>query len=75
MSAEELSTWLPGASATRLKMFAYTENELATYELSDPKDKESTYTFITLKGNEDKLWGKKQFDVKKSLATKHAKGE
>ena len=71
MSAEELSTWLPGASATRLKMFAYTEPTLTTYELADPIDKESVYTFITLKENAGKQFGKNQFNKKK--AAKHIK--
>lgn len=73
MSAEELSTWIPGSTAERFKIFAYVTPELAMYEIADPKDKQSVYTFLTLKGNEDKLWGKKQFDSKKSLAAKHAR--
>jgi len=34
---------------------------LARYELTDPKDTESTYTFYSLYENGEQMWGKKQF--------------
>ena len=65
VSAEELMTWLPGSTDTKIKMIAFTSGKLTTYELTDPKDKKSTYTFLTLKENADKQYGKKQFKKKK----------
>lgn len=37
------------------------EKKLATYELVDPKDTASVYTFYSLFENSEQLWGKKQF--------------
>lgn len=73
MSAEELSTWLPGSSDVHVKMLAYVNPNLATYEFADPKDKESVYTFITLEENKLRRWGEKQFDSKRSRVAQRAK--
>lgn len=69
MSAEELMGWL-GISDVRIKMIALVNPNLAMYELTDLKDRKSTYTFITLKENEGKRWGDKQFktDVKEQAS-------
>lgn len=37
------------------------EKVMATYELTDPKDLKSTYTFYTLYENGEQLWGRKNF--------------
>lgn len=34
---------------------------LATYELTDPEDLKSTYTFYTLAENSEQMWGRKSF--------------
>ena len=38
-------------------------NKIAKYDLTDPKDAENVYTFLTLPENKDKQWGTKQFKV------------
>jgi len=38
---------------------------IAKYDLVNPKDKDSTYTFYTMRVNEGKEWGKKQFTADK----------
>lgn len=37
------------------------EKVLATYELTDPEDTKSTYTFYSLYENSEQLWGRKNF--------------
>lgn len=61
MVIEELQMFLPGTPELHIKMCIYLSNELTSYELNDPKDKKSVYTFVTLKENADKQYGKKQF--------------
>jgi hypothetical protein len=70
MSVEELVSWIPGSAPIKFKVFAYVHPELATYELTDPKDSKSVYTFVTLKENLGKNWGAKQFKAK-SLVKQH----
>jgi tRNA/tmRNA/rRNA uracil-C5-methylase (TrmA/RlmC/RlmD family) len=72
MSTDELMMLLGGVPDLHIKIVAFTSKKLASYEYSDPKDKDSTYTFLTLKENVDKRWGTKQFDAKKSKARKFA---
>lgn len=38
-------------------------DKIAKYDLTDPKDEKSVYTFLTLPENKDKQWGRKQFKV------------
>lgn len=73
MSMDELRTFIPQCPELHIKIGLFVSDKLATYEYADPKDKESVYTFITLKENKDKVWGAKQFDPSKSLASKAAK--
>ena len=68
MSIEELQMLLAGVPDLHIKIAAHMSKKLTTYELAQPKDKKSVYTFITLKENVDKQWGKKQFDNTKSKA-------
>jgi len=69
MSFEELFiNWLPGVAEMHVRMAVRVSQLLTTYELTDPKDKESTYTFITLAENLSKEWGRKQFNVSKKKA-------
>jgi hypothetical protein len=72
MSLEELQMLLAGVPILHIKIAAHMSQKLTTYELAQPKDKKSVYTFITLKENVDKQWGKKQFDATKSKARKLA---
>lgn len=73
LAFEELRGFIPMLPELHLKIALYTSDKLAHYEIADPKDKESVYTFYTLKENADKYWGQKQFDAKKSLPSKVAK--
>jgi hypothetical protein len=68
MTVEEMQMLLAGVPDLHIKIAAYASDKLTTYELAQPKDKKSVYTFITLKENVDKQWGKKQFDNTKSKA-------
>lgn len=54
----------PSAVEIGLKVMV-ANGQLSTYELSDPADKKSKYTFHTLPKNVGKEWGKKQFKAKK----------
>lgn len=72
MSVEELATWLPGFSPVKIKMMVYLNPVLTSYEVVDPGNKESVYTFISLAENATKLWGQKQFNKKTSKARRHA---
>lgn len=59
-----VSNWTMGyASHDVLIALAHLVNTrvLATYDLTDPKDTESTYTFFSLYENGEQMWGKKQF--------------
>lgn len=46
------------------------EQRVADYQLTDPKDLKSTYTFYTLFENREQLWGQKQFAVEPTGAEK-----
>lgn len=73
VSVEELTMLLGGVPELHIKMAAFKSDRLSTYELADPADKKSVYTFLTLNKNLEKQWGKNQFDKENSLATKAAK--
>lgn len=74
ISHEELQLFLANSTPElHIKMAVFTSKKLASYELIDPKDKKSQYTFITMRENSDKLWGQKQFDPKKSKARRAGK--
>lgn len=72
MSFDELRGFLPMLPELHMKIALYTSRKLASYEFADPKDKDSVYTFYTLKENADKFWGAKQFSIDKSKARKLA---
>ena len=72
MSTAELVMWLGGVPELHIKMAVLLSDKLTTYEYTPPKDKKSVYTFITLKVNAEKQWGKKQFDAANSKASKLA---
>jgi hypothetical protein len=59
-----LTTTLPAHLKLAIRILEYS-GEFITYELSDPDDLASLYTFITLKQNIDRNWGLKQFKQKK----------
>lgn len=71
MTIDELAMLIGGIPDLHLKMAVRLSKKLSTYEIADPKDKKSVYTFITLTENLDKKWGKKQFNAKKTKARKH----
>lgn len=50
----------PSAAELALRRLVL-DNVLYEYDLADPKDKKSVYTFYTLVENKDKNYGKKQF--------------
>jgi len=76
LTIEELHAFIPNLPEFHLKLAISSSRELATYEISDPKDKKSVYTFVTLKINEARKFGQKQFDATKpSTFAKHAKGK
>lgn len=59
-TVEELHyEWL-GAPMGNIRVAVAKSPRLEAYDLSDPKDKANVYTFITLKENFDKQWGKKK---------------
>lgn len=66
VSVEELQMkFLPGTPELHIRIAVYSSKVLTSYEVADPKDRESVYTFVTLKENADKQWGMKQFVAKK----------
>lgn len=73
LAFEELRGFIPMLPELHLKIALFTSRKLGSYEVAEPKDKKSVYTFYSLKENVDKRWGEKQFDASKSLATKVAK--
>lgn len=72
MTTDELMMLIGGVPDLHLKMAVHLSKKLSTYEIADPKDKKSVYTFITLTENVDKKWGTKQFNAKKAKARKFA---
>lgn len=63
----EITNWLAGYIARDQLIavkHAIETKKLATYELTDPKDLKSTYTFYTLYENGEQQWGKNRFKVK-----------
>jgi hypothetical protein len=59
-----LQSWCMGVrpSAAELALRRLTlDKSLAEYDLVDPKDEKSVYTFYTLYKNRGEQWGKKQF--------------
>lgn len=66
LTIDEIRKFIPMFPELHMRIALRVNRKLVTYDLADPKDAKSVYTFITLKENADKLWGKKQFDVKKA---------
>lgn len=60
---EELHGFIPAVGETQLKVALYSSRVLDSYEIADPKDRQSVYTFYTRKENLDKLWGNKRFTL------------
>jgi len=73
ISFEELRTFIPMLPELHLKIALYTSKLLGSYEVADPVDKESVYTFYSLKENVSKRWGEKQFDKKQSIVSKRGR--
>lgn len=72
MSIEELEMMIGGVPRLHIEMAIFISKNLTSYELTDPKDKKSTYTFVTLQENADKKFGTKQFDAGQSKARRFA---
>lgn len=51
------------------------DNTLIRYELTDPEDLKSTYTFYTLYENGEQMWGRKQFKKQPTGAEKPDESE
>lgn len=51
------------------------DKTLIRYELTDPKDLKSTYTFYTLYENGEQMWGRKNFKVEPTGAEKPDESE
>lgn len=63
----KLISWCRGIrpSAVEIALFALERTGyIAKYDLKDPKDEKSVYTFYTLPDNADNFWGLKQFKEK-----------
>lgn len=65
MTTDELHGFVPNLPPVHLSIAIRTSPLLTTYDIADPKDKDSVYTFVTLKDNLDKKFGQKQFDETK----------
>lgn len=75
VSLEQLQwSWLKGLPLAHVELAieVLVHNKLVEgYQLSDPYDKESVYTFYTLAGgNKDNQWGSKQFKPRSKAAKK-----
>lgn len=73
MTLEEMMMFLGGTPTLHIRMAAFVSPKLTTYDIADPKDKESVYTFVTLKENAEQEFGRKQFDASKAKVSKRAK--
>jgi hypothetical protein len=63
-----LQAWCRGIKPSAVEMalrFLFQGGIIDNYELADPADKKSVYTFHTLRPNNENQWGKKQFKAKK----------
>jgi len=65
LSTDELRGFIPMLPEVQMKVAIRSSKRLATYDITDPKDRDSTYTFVTLKENLDRRFGEKQFDESK----------
>lgn len=65
ITIDELQYALGMSTDVLIRMLAYRSPKLTTYDLSPDNDKQSVYTFVTLKGNEGNEWGKKQLERSK----------
>jgi hypothetical protein len=64
-----LQAWCRGLKPCEIELaitFLTRQNILADYELADPGDKKSVYTFHSLATNVSNQWGIKQFKAKKA---------
>jgi hypothetical protein len=75
MSIPEMQLLLGGTPELHIKLAVYASPRLTTYEIADPKDKKSVYTFVTLKENAAHKWGQKQFVSKASKVAKRVAEE
>lgn len=60
-----ISNWTMGYQAHDLLISMkqlVNDKVIFTYDLTDPKDLKSTYTFYTLYENGEQMWGRKQFN-------------
>lgn len=64
VEAGTLNVWCRGVKPTEVELALHMLEKMglmASYELADPKDKKSKYTFYTLWLNDGCKWGTKQF--------------
>jgi len=69
MSYDELEMLFAGVPQLHLKIAVWSSKKLTTYDIAQPGDKDSVYTFVTMKENAEKQFGQKQFNAKKSKAS------
>ena len=66
LTIEEVEGWCQGYALHDIEIARKTlveERVIGTYELTDPKDLQSTYTFYTLYEHSEQMWGKTRFKV------------
>ena len=66
LTVEEVDGWCQGYAQHDIDIALATlveERVIGTYDLTDPKDLKSTYTFYTLYENTEQMWGKTRFKV------------
>lgn len=66
LTIEEVDGWCQGYAPHDVEIALKTlleERVLGTYDLTDPKDLQSTYTFYTLFEHSEQMWGKTRFKV------------
>lgn len=59
-----LQAWCRGVKPCAIELalrYLQEQNIISNYQMADPSDKKSVYTFHTLKVNESEKWGSKQF--------------
>ena len=66
IAEDKLRAWVYNINPPIVDMVLFLledQHVIERYTLTDPEDEDSEYVFITLEGNADKKWGKKQFKV------------
>lgn len=77
ISLEQLQwAWLSGMPPAHIELAVAglkSADLIREYQLNDPFDEESIYTFFSLSGNEENKWGSKQFKPRSKASKKRQK--